>query len=159
MPMMKLAMTALLMLVSLTADAATGKVQVTDLRVENMTNPLGLDTDRPRFSWKLTADVGVVVQTGFELTVESDGRVLWNSGRVESRQQLWVPYGGTPLKSGQYCTYRVRVHTNKGMTEWSQPHPFSIGLLGESYWSGRWIGLTPQPSTLNAQPSTLNTIT
>ena len=157
MPMMKLAMTALLMLVSLTADAATGKVQVTDLRVENMTNPLGLDTDRPRFSWKLTADVGGVVQTAYELTVESDGRVLWNSGRVESRQQLWVPYGGTPLKSGQYCTYRVRVHTNKGMTEWSQPHPFSIGLLGESYWSGRWIGLTPQPSTLNAQPSTLNT--
>ena len=32
-----------------------GSVNVVGLRVENMTNPLGIDTDKPRFSW-ITGD-------------------------------------------------------------------------------------------------------
>ncbi len=131
------------------AVAATAKVEVTDLQVEHLTNPLGLDTDCPRFSWRLVSDGADVQQTAYEITVESDGRVVWNSGRVESGEQRWIPYSGEALKSGQYCTWHLRVTAsarcsssvrNGGETAEASGY-FSIGLLGETYWGGRWIGM------------------
>lgn len=42
--------------------------------------------------------------------------------------------------------WKVRITTNKGKSEWTEPQLFSIGLLGETKWSGTWIGLEdPQP--------------
>lgn len=117
------------------------KVSVTTLRVENMAKPLGIGTAEPRFSWQLESNEREVIQTGYELVVESDNKTLWNTGRVNSDEQLWIPYRGKPLKSNQHCTWRVKVYTNRGATEWSQTERFSTGLLSESNWGGRWIGL------------------
>ena len=119
-----------------------GKISVSNLRVENLVEPLGIGTAEPRFSWQITADKEKdVVQTGYEIVVTSDKGELWNTGRVESDEQLWVPYRGPQLKSGQHLSWRLRVFTNRGDSEWSAPQRFSIGLLTESRWGGRWIGL------------------
>lgn len=117
------------------------KVEVTHLRVENLTAPLGIDTGQPRFSWQIVSDKKGVVQTGYHIIVSNDNGECWNSGRVVSDQQLWVPYGASPLKSAQHCTWRVKVFTNKGETDWSADQLFSTGLLNESKWSGYWMGL------------------
>ncbi len=116
-------------------------VAVERLRVENMREPLGLDTAEPRFSWIITSAQNDVVQTAYHLIVSDDRGEVWNTGRVESRQQLWVPYRGLPLRSGQHLSWRLKVYTNRGETDWSAPQRFSIGLLTESRWGGRWIGL------------------
>ena len=128
----------LLFLAVITVPAA---VSVSHLSVENLTAPLGIDTRTPRFSWRIESDESNVVQTGYELRVESDGTTLWDTGLVSSDEQLWVPYRGTRLRDGQHCTWTLRVHTNRGTTAWSAPQPFSIGLLTESQWRGQWIGL------------------
>ena len=125
-------------LLSLPMAAKTG---IKDLRVENMSNPLGLNTDKPRFSWQITSDKKDVIQTAYQIVVSNDGGEVWNSGKVASAEQLWIPYQGQQLKSGTFCTWRVKVFTNKGETVWSEPQRFSIGLLSESRWSGNWIGL------------------
>ena len=117
------------------------KVSIQNPKVENLQNPLGIDTDQPRFSWQTASDQNDVRQTAYQIVVSDDKGELWNSGRVQSDQQLWVPYGGQKLQSGQFCTWRVKVFTNKGETEWSADQHFSIGLLNESKWSGYWIGL------------------
>ena len=117
------------------------KVNVEDLRVENLLEPLGLDTTIPRFSWIITSDEHDVVQTAYHIIVSDDNGEVWNSGVVSSAEQLWVPYGGTSLKASTHMTWRVKVMTNKGETEWSPVQRFSIGLLTESQWGGRWIGL------------------
>ena len=132
---------ALLLLLSLPL-LLSAKVSVTNLRVENLSEPLGIGTAEPRFSWQTVADhEHDVVQTAYELVVSSDKGEVWRTGRVESDEQLWVPYRGTPLKSGQHLTWRLKVYTNRGETAWSEPQRFSIGLLTESRWGGRWIGL------------------
>ena len=59
---------------------------------------------------------------------------------VDSDQSLYVPYGGKELKSNQRCFWKVKVYTANGETEWSEPASWGMGLLGESHWSGRWIG-------------------
>ena len=127
-----------LLFISLTI---TAKVSVTQLRTENMTAPLGLDTKVPRFSWQIVSDQKNVVQTAYQIVVTSDDGELWNTGKVSSNEQLWIPYQGKPLHSNQHATWRVKVFTNRGETEWSEPQPFSIGLLGECHWTGRWIGI------------------
>ena len=105
-------------LLSLPMAAKTG---IKDLRVENMSNPLGLNTDKPRFSWQITSDKKDVIQTAYQIVVSSDGGEVWNSGKVASAEQLWIPYQGQQLKSGTFCTWRVKVFTNKGETVWSEP--------------------------------------
>jgi len=136
--MKKILVLVLSVLMPLTVLAHVG---TTCLRVENRAGPLAVGTDRPHFSWQLTSDQNDVVQTAYHIVVTSDKGELWNSGRVESDRQLWVPYGGTPLRSGQHLTWRVKVYTNRGESDWSDPQHFGIGLLNESQWRGRWIGL------------------
>ena len=119
----------------------SAKVEVKSLRVENLTNPLGIDTDQPRFSWVTTSDEKDVRQTAYQIIVSGDKGELWNSGKVDSDEQLWIPYAGEKLKSGMQCSWKVKVFTNKGETAWSESQRFGIGLLKECHWSGRWIGL------------------
>ena len=136
----------LLALLSLTASATKKKVVKPDvcvgnLRVENLDQPLGIDTAEPRFSWQIASDKQDVRQTAYQIIVSTDKGEVWNSGRVESDQQLWVRYQGQPLKSATQCTWKVKVWTNVGETAWSDEACFGIGLLKESHWTGRWIGL------------------
>ena len=119
----------------------SAKVDVRNLHVENLTNPLGIDTDKPRFSWTTISDEKDVRQTAYQIIVSDDSGELWNSGKVDSDKQLWIPYSGGKLKSGMQCSWKVKVYTNKGETAWSEPQRFGIGLLKENHWNGRWIGL------------------
>ena len=116
-------------------------VSVSWLRVENLEKPMGIDTDKPRFSWIIQSDKQNVKQTAYQIIVTTDKGEVWNSGRVDSDQQLWVPYGGEKLKSAKQCSWKVKVWTTAGETAWSEEECFGIGLLKESHWTGRWIGL------------------
>ena len=131
--------------------SAGGSLYVAALKVENMSNPLGIDTDRPRFSWIIgdhyqnkgvyQKAYHIIVSSTYEKMKAGEGD-LWNTGWVESDEQLWIPYAGKPLGSNRHCWWNVRVKTNKGETKWNHnPNYFSTGLLNESKWSGYWIGL------------------
>ena len=116
-------------------------VSLSWLRVENLEKPLGINTAEPRFSWIILSDKQDVRQTAYQIIVSTDQGEVWNSGKVESDQQLWVHYKGKPLKSAMQCTWKVKVWTTVGESEWSAEECFGIGLLKESHWTGRWIGL------------------
>ncbi|MBQ6767862.1 MAG: hypothetical protein IJP46_04225 [Prevotella sp.] len=149
----------LLLLLSLVALAVSAEVTVTDLRVENMESPLGLDTNQPRFSWKIVSDEQNVVQTAYEITVESGGHTLWNSGRVESREQLWITYGGVPLRSGQYCEWTLcdnvndNDNPNANVNDNVNPNPPRSARPKDACKART---LNPQHSALHAQHSTLH---
>ena len=133
-------------MLSLTVSAKKKKevkpaVSISWLRVENLQNPKGIDTAEPRFSWTILSDKQDVHQTAYQIVVSTDKGEVWNTGRVESDQQLWVRYQGQPLKSATSCTWKVKVWTNVGETAWSDEASFGIGLLKENHWTGRWIGM------------------
>ena len=121
--------------------ASGGSACVSMLRVENLDNPLGIDTAEPRFSWQIESDKQNVYQTAYQLIVSDDKGEVWNTGRVESDQQLWIRYAGKPLASNTACTWKVKVWTTAGESAWSQEAHFSTGLFNESKWKGYWIGL------------------
>lgn len=140
-----------LSLISLTISAAKKKqttlINVTDLRTERLVNPMSLDTPTPRLGWRIEANVNEVKQTCFHIIVSStlekaqahDGD-LWECS-VSSDQSQWVPYQGKALRSNTRCYWRVKVSTNKGDTDWSEVAMWNVGLMTESDWQGRWIGL------------------
>ena len=125
----------------LSAKQMKPDVSVGNLRVENLDQPLGIDTAEPRFSWQIISDKKDVHQTAYQIVVRDDKGEVWNTGKVESDQQLWIPYAGKKLESNTHCTWRVKVWTTVGESDWSSDECFSIGLLDEGKWRGYWIGL------------------
>lgn len=125
-------------------------ISVTSLRTEGMENPLGIDATQPRFSWKTEATTETNVhQKAYEILVASTAEKLqqneadiWNSGKVSSDHQLWIPFAGKELKSNAQYFWKIKVWTNKGESNWSPTALWSMGLLEENDWkSAQWIGL------------------
>lgn len=123
-------------------------VSVTQLKTEQLSNPMGIDTASPRLGWQLESDKQNVMQTAYHILVASSPELLaqdkgdiWDSGKVQSSHSQWIQYAGEPLKSNDLCYWKVKSYTTVGESEWSQPATWSIGLLGEVKWKGRWIGL------------------
>lgn len=123
-------------------------ISVGELRTEGMENPMGIDTSTPRLGWIITSSKTDVMQEAYAVLVASslellaqDKGDLWNSGKVQSGESQWVRYAGKILPSNQRCYWKVKVYTNKGVSDWSSPASWSVGLLGETHWRGQWIGM------------------
>lgn len=79
-----------------------------DLLTEYHVNPLGIDIDPIRLSWKLPSGS----QTAYEITAMSDsGEILWETGRVESDQTVHVVYTG---RLAPRVNWSVRVWDDHG---------------------------------------------
>ena len=122
----------------------------TQLKTEGMSNPLGIDVEKPRLSWKTLASTETGVrQKAYQILVASCAEKLkeneadvWNSGKVSSDNQLFIPFGGGELKSNQQFFWKVKVWTNKGESAWSETALWSMGILLENDWkSAQWIGM------------------
>jgi alpha-L-rhamnosidase len=66
---------------------------------------------------------------------------LWDTGTVRSDQSVFVEYAGRPLGSAARCFWKVRVWDEQGVpSRWSSPASWTMGVLREADWYGRWIG-------------------
>lgn len=118
-----------------------------NLRCEMLYNPLGIETIHPRLSWQITGEDRNINQTAYRVLVASTPAKLaanlgdlWDSHRVNSGESIMVNYAGNTLISRTTCYWKVKVWTNKGESQWSQPAMWSEGLLNTTDWKARWIG-------------------
>ena len=103
------------------------------LRFEHLDGAvLGLGVTRPRLSWQLPP--GTARQVAH--VVEVDGRAY---GRAVSDASVLVPWPAPPLTSRQRATWRVKVWTEAGESDWSAPAWCETGLLEPSDWTARFI--------------------
>ncbi len=112
-----------------------------DLTVgEFFKDPVGRDLSMLSFSWKLP-DMGEnSAQKAYEIEVLQNGKVVWNSGRVDSSQSVKVPYAGRALRSAEKFDWRVRFWNSKSeLSEWSDWASFETGLLSNLDWKGKWL--------------------
>ncbi len=147
----------LLMLLLMTALSITAarkpvkktvsSIQVTDLRTERLVQPMSIDTPSPRLGWRIEATMSDVTQTAYHLIVASTPEKaqalegdLWDT-RATTDQSQWIRYAGKTLRSNTRCYWRVQVNTTQGESSWSDVAMWNVGLLTESDWQGRWIGL------------------
>ncbi|MBO6158379.1 MAG: family 78 glycoside hydrolase catalytic domain [Firmicutes bacterium] len=98
-----------------------------DLTIEYRQNPLGLDEVQPRFSWKLESDVPDTVQSAYQLKVWN-GKLMWDTGRVESGQSILIDYMGMVFKPRSSYRWEVTVWDNHGQSAFQEAF-FETGLL------------------------------
>jgi len=129
---------------------------VTGLRVEHLTNPLGIDVARPRLSWRITSAERNTVQAAYQLQVTRNERLIWDTGRTSGDSSVFVVYAGPDLESRRRYAWRVRVWDAKGrVSPWSAPGWWEVGLLQPSDWAAAWIGTAASPTDSIGGPSPL----
>lgn len=130
----------LVFLLAFCVHVLQAQVTVTDLRCDNKTEPIGVDTKMPRFSWKLTGEKRNTMQSAYELKVMEGSKTIWATGKVVSDQSVMIDYKGPALLSAKKYQWTVRVWDNMGnATTWTKPATFITGLLSKEDWKARWI--------------------
>ncbi len=110
---------------------------IRDFMIEYRKDPLGID-EKPRFSWKLESEKQDVIQTGYQIQVTNSGKLVWDSGRVQSEQSVLVPCQGEELKPMTAYQVQVSVWDNYGELG-QEMGTFETGLMGEENWKAKWI--------------------
>ena len=131
------------------AMSAQASVTIAGLRCEDLVDPLGIDATAPRLSWQLRSRQRGDRQSAYQILVASrkgllneQGADIWNTGKVARDQSVHLPYGGPALASGKAYYWKVRVWNRDGVASaWSAAALWTMGLLAENDWMGKWIGL------------------
>ena len=116
------------------------------LRCEYLVDPVGVDAEVPRFSWKPMAGdpkaVGVT-QTGYRILVASSPSLLaptkadyWDSGVVASRDSFGIEYGGKGIPGGRTAYWKVQLTDgHQAKSRWSKTAEWTAG----PEWRAQWI--------------------
>lgn len=128
-------------------EIGVGDVGFGGLRCEYGENPLGIDIVRPRLSWVINFNGRNWRQDAFQILVASSEGILgsglgdlWDSGRIQSDQNVNVEYQGRALESQMRCFWKVRVwDTGGNVSGWSKTAWWEMALLSAGDWSGAWI--------------------
>lgn len=113
-------------------------MKATRLRTESMIDPIGISTKIPRLSWVCE---GGLKQTAYQIAAKDrdSEKTLWDSGKIQSSQMAYIPWGADPLPSRIRVEWKVRLwdeHDTVG--DWSDTAFFERGLE-EADWKASWI--------------------
>jgi len=131
-------------------------IAAVDLQCEYMTDPLGIDVERPRLSWKLSDPLMKrgqhqtayrIIVAGSLGSLHRNNADVWDSGTVSSEQSTLVPCGSgdgnspfSILHSQSVYYWKVMVYDVDGKpSAWSKPARFATGLPDRKDWHGEWI--------------------
>ena len=111
-------------------------MKITDIRINHMVSPT-LD-GRPEFSWRIESNENNLLQKAYRIKVSREGKVCFDSGRVESNLQSFIEYGGEELLSRSRYDVQVTAWDNFGNIATGESY-FETALLSVSEWKAKWI--------------------
>lgn len=120
---------------------------------------LGVGVAAPRLSWTVPdADSGYR-QTAYEVEITRGGAV--KVYKVDSSEQILVPWPAEPLRSRESASVRVRVAQEDDWSEWSAAGVVEAGLLEPSDWVATFVspvgvGATDMPAPIVASSLTIS---
>ena len=117
---------------------------VIDLQTDYLENPIGIDNPNPRLTWKIDNSKDGAKQTAYSIVVGTNDELVhsdyikWNSGKVESEDQLIV-YNGEELQPFTKYYWKVTIWDENQNESSSDIHSFETGMMDISNWQGNWI--------------------
>jgi alpha-L-rhamnosidase len=128
-------------LVSCSGKAAARLGAPHALTVDAMTAPIGLGTDDVAFAWQGTDPRQGAVQRAYRLVVTSGATTVWDTGKVASAQQAFVPYAGRALQPDAAYRWAVQTWGASGGASPLATSTFETGLRDQD-WRASWVRRT-----------------
>ena len=128
--------------------SAFAGVSVTDLRCEDLINPLGIDVAKPRLSWRMESDDNGAAQTAYQILCATDPKLLkegkadlWDSGKVKSDASRLVKYDGKDISRGMPVYWTVKIwNEDKKKSEWASASWWTyFDMTSNDAWQAKWI--------------------
>ena len=111
-------------------------MRIREIRINDLREPV-LDS-RPRISWKTEADHPGEEQRAWRIEVCSEEEEpVWDSGWIESREQLYADYEGPLLPLKRYAVH-IWAESTAGSVCRSEAAWFGTAKLDQP-WQGKWI--------------------
>lgn len=140
-------------------------VKPVDIRFEHHPNGLGIGTDKPRLSWRLSASTLPQnwMQKSYQVQVRrhtsktsSDQKLNVQTWRVPSDNSVLNQWPGQPLQSRETASVRVLASghslpddpgpvANPDLSVWSDWQDVEAGLLQVSDWKAKFVTSTEPP--------------
>ncbi len=128
--------------------AKTGAVRAVDLRTQGMVNPIGIGSEAPELSWRLSSDENGQSQSAYEIQAASDEdfeNIIWESGVVDSSKPFGAVYGGG-FEDGLTVFWHVRLIDKDGNRgNFSETAVFEFGIKSID---AKWLA-APQTKAAN----------
>ncbi|MFI1093861.1 family 78 glycoside hydrolase catalytic domain [Streptomyces sp. NPDC020917] len=117
------------------------------LTVDDQSRPLEVE-GAPQFGWQPRDPDSGESQSAYEIvvtraaTASAAAQQVWDSGKVTSADEAYVPYGGPALADGTSYTWTVRTWDRAGAaSKWAAPASFDTGIT-DAEWKASWIRRT-----------------
>ncbi len=133
-----------ILLIVFTACTQSYQTQLTELKVEHLDRPLGMDATHPRFTWKLQNSPLGTIQKEYQIRLATDSMEL-----IKGKDLLWhkqgstgknaITYDGEPLKPFTKYYWGVSVNANSNQESQFAISTFETGMMGSEQWKGTWI--------------------
>lgn len=118
-----------------------------NLKTEHLINPMGIDVKKPRLSWTCE---GGIMQTAYRIAATSDGRIVWDSGKVQSnKMEVTFP---PKLSSRQRVVWSVTLFDENDKEGETVSACFETGLLSATDWKAKWISGNYKVNKKNRYP-------
>ena len=138
------------------ASPAAGVPSIASPRVCGMDAPLSLGALQPRFSWQIADKGEQATQAAYRVTVArsladlaGETNLLWDSGKVPSRQNFDIAYGGPVLPARSHAVWQVEVWSKGGSSLKSEPSLWETGLGEDPEWVGQWLASETETAKLD----------
>ena len=105
-----------------------------NLKTEYLKDPIGIDIQNPRLMWNCA---GGKRQTAYRIVAVSDGKTVWDSGKVPS-SSMRAEYPEAPL-SRQRVEWTLTLWDENDLAGESAAAFFEYGLLAADDWKAKWI--------------------
>ncbi|HLG93132.1 MAG TPA: alpha-L-rhamnosidase N-terminal domain-containing protein, partial [Acidimicrobiales bacterium] len=121
--------------------------------MDGIDEPIGLDPADVFFGWWVSDGERGALQAAYRIVVSrgatGSSELIWDSKRVPSAEQAFVPYRGPALDSDQVYAWAVQTWSSRGGPgPLSPPARFETGLRPGD-WVARWIR---RPADPGAEP-------
>lgn len=117
-------------------------LKIYDIKTEYLTNPIGMDEAKPRFSYKLKGCCSRQLARRI-IIKDSSNNIAWDSGFIETDGTTHIQYDGEPFKP--FTRYFISIQVkplidNKPGTiiEATNEAFFETGFISNS-WQGEWV--------------------
>ncbi|MBN2853715.1 MAG: family 78 glycoside hydrolase catalytic domain [Clostridia bacterium] len=111
---------------------------IKNLKCDYLVQPVGIDSDKPHFSWTIEDESNLVEQIQYRIKVCYNSDIVWDSGYVESNREVAIEYNGDPLKSLKKYDFSVNLKLSDGR-ELSEKSFFVTGLFNNKDKNASWI--------------------